>query len=300
MNDYIISVLLGIVEGLTEFLPVSSTAHLRITEALLHINLTDPYWKMYTVVIQFGAIFALLLVFTARIIQFFRTFPHGERGDRTIWTHPISLTLIAFVVTAIPSWLLTKTIGKNLESLRVMAWSLLIGGVVMWVVDAWSSRSDPATTEVEQMSLGQAIWIGLCQILLGSLSGHFPIHVDYYRRADCWNEPSRGTRIQLPGVDPDHDCRNRLCDAQDRPSFAQASSERHGKPYASGDDHPPLDRAYYRTRRFFHRGTWESWNGSCSGCASTDSRYLPFTGFFSASPCWYSGPGSSPASSVRW
>ena len=164
MNDYIISVLLGIVEGLTEFLPVSSTAHLRITEALLHINLTDPYWKMYTVVIQFGAIFALLLVFTARIIQFFRTFPHGERGDRTIWTHPISLTLIAFVVTAIPSWLLTKTIGKNLESLRVMAWSLLIGGVVMWVVDAWSSRSDPATTEVEQMSLGQAIWIGLCQI----------------------------------------------------------------------------------------------------------------------------------------
>jgi undecaprenyl-diphosphatase len=164
LNDYIISVLLGIVEGLTEFLPVSSTAHLRITEALLHINLTDPYWKMYTVVIQFGAIFALLLVFTGRIIQFFRTFPQGERGDRTIWTHPISLTLIAFVVTAIPSWLLTKTIGKNLESLRVMALSLLIGGVVMWVVDAWSSRSDPATTEVEQMSLGQAIWIGLCQI----------------------------------------------------------------------------------------------------------------------------------------
>ena len=164
MNDYIISVLLGIVEGLTEFLPVSSSGHLRITEALLHINLTDPYWKMYTVVIQFGAIFALLLVFTARIIQFFRTFPQGERGDRTIWTHPISLTLIAFVVTAIPSWLLTKTIGKNLESLRVMALSLLIGGVVMWAVDAWSSRSDPATTEVEQMSLGQAIWIGLCQI----------------------------------------------------------------------------------------------------------------------------------------
>ena len=171
MNDYILSVLLGIVEGLTEFLPVSSTAHLRITEALLHINLTDPYWKMYTVVIQFGAIFALLLVFTARIIQFFRTFPHGERGDRTIWNHPISLTLIAFVVTAIPSWLLSKTIGKNLESLRVMALSLLIGGIVMWVVDAWRSRSEPATTEIEQMSLGQAIWIGFCQIFSAVFPG---------------------------------------------------------------------------------------------------------------------------------
>jgi undecaprenyl-diphosphatase len=171
LNDYILSVLLGIVEGLTEFLPVSSTAHLRISEALLHIDLADPYWKMYTVVIQFGAIFALLLVFTARIIRFFQTFPHGERGDRTIWNHPISLTMVAFVVTAIPAWLLAKTIGKNLESLRVMALSLLIGGVVMWVVDAWSSRSDPATTEVEQMSLGQAIWIGFCQIFSGVFPG---------------------------------------------------------------------------------------------------------------------------------
>jgi len=171
LSDYIISVLLGIVEGLTEFLPVSSTAHLRISEALLHINLTDPYWKMYTVVIQFGAIFALLLVFTARIIQFFRTFPRGERGDRTVWNHPISLTLIAFVITAIPSWLLAKTIGKNLESLRVMALALLIGGIVMWVVDAWNSRSDPGTTEVEHMSLPQAVWIGFCQIFSGVFPG---------------------------------------------------------------------------------------------------------------------------------
>jgi undecaprenyl-diphosphatase len=171
LNDYIISVLLGIVEGLTEFLPVSSTAHLRISEALLHINLTDPYWKMYTVVIQFGAILALLLVFTARIIQFFRTFPQGESGDRTVWNHPITLTMAAFVVTAIPSWLLAKTIGKNLESLRVMALALLIGGVVMWAIDAWSSRTQPATTEVEHMSLGQAIWIGFCQIFSGVFPG---------------------------------------------------------------------------------------------------------------------------------
>jgi undecaprenyl-diphosphatase len=164
-------VLLGIVEGLTEFLPVSSTAHLRISEALLHVSLTDPYWKMYTVVIQLGAILALLLVFTARIIQFFRTFPEGEAGDRTVWTHPISLTMIAFVVTAIPSFLLEKTIGKHLESLRVMALSLLIGGVVMWIVDAWSSRYDPNTLEIEQMSLWQAVWIGLCQIFSAVFPG---------------------------------------------------------------------------------------------------------------------------------
>ena len=164
MNDYIISVLLGIVEGLTEFLPVSSTAHLRISEALLHIPLADPYWKMYTIVIQLGAILALLLVFTGRIVEFLRTFPEGEEHDRTIWNHPLTLVMVAFVCTAIPALLLTKTIGKHLESLKVMAISLLVGGVVMWAVDAWSDRGEPATKHVEQMTLFQAIWIGLCQV----------------------------------------------------------------------------------------------------------------------------------------
>src|SRR5881396_1490985 len=55
LNDFLLSVVLGIIEGLTEFLPVSSTAHLRISEALFHISLSNGYWKMYTIVIQLGA-----------------------------------------------------------------------------------------------------------------------------------------------------------------------------------------------------------------------------------------------------
>ena len=70
MNDYVLSVLLGIVEGLTEFLPVSSTAHLRIAEALFHVSLTSGYWKMYTIVIQLGAILCLPIYFRKRIAHF--------------------------------------------------------------------------------------------------------------------------------------------------------------------------------------------------------------------------------------
>jgi len=168
LHDYLLSVLLGVVEGLTEFLPVSSTAHLRIAEELLGISLSDGYWKMYSIVIQLGAILCLPIYFGPRILQFVRSFPRGERGDRTVLTHPLTLVMIAFVCTAVPSYLLTKIIGKNLESLWVMGWSLLIGGIVMWIVDARFGTPRPGsrhqTERMDDMTLGQAVWIGICQI----------------------------------------------------------------------------------------------------------------------------------------
>src|SRR5438067_4364716 len=169
MNDFLLSILLGIVEGLTEFLPVSSTGHLRIVEALFHLNLGDSFWKMYTIVIQLGAILALPVYFWKRILEFLSTFPKGERRDRNFLTHPLSLTLIAFVVTALPSWALTKVIGKNLESLWLISIALLVGGIVMWIVDATSTRV--RVTHMEEMSLPQAIWIGACQILSAVFPG---------------------------------------------------------------------------------------------------------------------------------
>ena len=169
MNDFLLSILLGIVEGLTEFLPVSSTGHLRIVEALFHLNLGDSFWKMYTIVIQLGAILALPVYFWNRILKFLSTFPKGERGDRNFLTHPLSLTMIAFVVTALPAWALTKVIGKNLESLWVISIALLVGGIVMWIVDAAFSRV--RVTHMEEMSLPQAIWIGACQILSAVFPG---------------------------------------------------------------------------------------------------------------------------------
>jgi undecaprenyl-diphosphatase len=196
LSDYLLSLILGIIEGLTEFLPVSSTAHLRISEALLGIDLGNGYWKMFSIVIQLGAILCLPIYFWSRITEFLRDFPHGKRGDRTIFTHPLSLTIIAFVVTALPALLLTKVIGKHLESLTIMGWSLIIGGIVMWIVDAIYERSqhkafahavgaDVSTTlrrgtllggkrlteDMEEMSVGQAVWIGFCQIFSAVFPG---------------------------------------------------------------------------------------------------------------------------------
>jgi undecaprenyl-diphosphatase len=175
VNDTLVSVLLGVVEGVTEFLPVSSTAHLRITEALLHLQLTDAYWKMYSIVIQLGAVLCLPFYFRARLLQFF------SRRDGPWTSQPLVLVLVAFVVTAVPAFLLSKIIGKHLESLLIMGTSLLVGGAVMGVVDLWRAPAEKAgpeapgspirTWSLETMTLGQAVWIGACQILSAVFPG---------------------------------------------------------------------------------------------------------------------------------
>ena len=177
-ETYLLALVLGVVEGLTEFLPVSSTAHLRITQALVGLDLGDAYWKMFSIVIQLGAILCLPIYFRRRIVALVRDFPSGRHGDRTALTHPLSLTLIAFVATAVPAFLLTKVIGKHLESLVVMASALIVGGGLMWIVDAIYERSGRRAfargrliENLEEMSIGQAVWIGACQVLSAVFPG---------------------------------------------------------------------------------------------------------------------------------
>jgi undecaprenyl-diphosphatase len=181
LSDYLLSVLLGIVEGLTEFLPVSSTAHLRLAEQLMHVPLSSGYWKMYSIVIQLGAILVLPIYFRHHIAKLFSTWPEGENRDCDYLTHPLTLVMIAFVITAGPAYLLTHVIGKNLESLKVMGTALLIGGIVMWVIDAMKAPWEKAgpntpgspihTWKMDDIHGGQAIWIGACQILSAVFPG---------------------------------------------------------------------------------------------------------------------------------
>jgi undecaprenyl-diphosphatase len=191
LSDYLLSALLGVIEGLTEFLPISSTAHLRIAQSLLGLSLTAGFWKMYAVVIQLGAILCLPVYFRGRIRQFVATYPRGEEGDRNALTHPLGLVAIAFAVTAIPSFLLTRVIGEHLESLTIMGTSLIVGGIVMWIIDARQASTEKIgpgraagtatagprsagrirTWKMESMGLGASLWIGACQILAAVFPG---------------------------------------------------------------------------------------------------------------------------------
>src|ERR1700733_216034 len=97
LNDYFISVILGIVEGLTEFLPVSSTAHLRLAEALLHISMSRGFLEKYPIVIQLGAILCLPVYFRVRIADLVRSFRRRLDGQRSVLNHPLTFVAIAFV-----------------------------------------------------------------------------------------------------------------------------------------------------------------------------------------------------------
>lgn len=166
MQNILISILLGVVEGITEFLPVSSTAHIRLVQNMLGIAPDDPFWKMYAVVIQLGAVLCLPTYFWSRILTFVKSF--GRDGKPWI-RHPLTMVMIAFVCTAVPALLLNKLISANLESFAVMAIALILGGAVMWTADrlfAW-----PKTSQIEHMNLVQAVWIGLLQTVAAVFPG---------------------------------------------------------------------------------------------------------------------------------
>jgi undecaprenyl-diphosphatase len=183
MTEILQALIQGIVEGLTEFLPVSSTAHIVLTQEFLGVDRGDPFWKMFAIVIQLGAILSVIVYFRKRLANFVGTFlvdfgsrkisersiASAETTSRDWYRHPLCLVLISFVVTAVPCLLVDKLIGENLERLDIIAWALIIGGVAMVVVDRFFSKS--STESMENMNLRQAVAIGLFQILAAAFPG---------------------------------------------------------------------------------------------------------------------------------
>lgn len=170
MNDFFAAIILGIVEGLTEFLPVSSTAHIRFSQELLQQDLSSDYWKMFAIVIQLGAILSVVVYFRQRIAEFVRSYPRGGEGTCTWWNHPLALVAISFVATAIPCYIIDKQIGENLEHLQLMGLALIIGGVAMALIDYGFSRR-ASIQRMEEMSIWHGVFIGFTQILAAAFPG---------------------------------------------------------------------------------------------------------------------------------
>ncbi|MBI1361920.1 MAG: undecaprenyl-diphosphate phosphatase [Alphaproteobacteria bacterium] len=151
------SLLLGLIEGLTEFIPVSSTGHLLLAQVAL--GLSGPEWETFTVLIQLGAILAVVVVYFMRLWNVVLALPTDPKARRFALTVILGC-LPAFVL----GFLLHDYIKKYLfESPELICWSLLIGGVVLLVIDRAAPK--PVDHDSMQLPVWKSLVIGLCQCL---------------------------------------------------------------------------------------------------------------------------------------
>lgn len=160
MHDLLIAVLLGIVEGLTEFLPVSSTAHLLIAERLL--GLAGDRWEAFTIVIQLGAILAVVAAYWRKFTDILATLPKSKHAQQFT-----ASVLTAFVPAAIAGALLIKKINAVLLNpelaMPVIAVTMTLGGIIILIFERIAPK--PRYHDGDRLPLSKALQVGFCQVL---------------------------------------------------------------------------------------------------------------------------------------
>ncbi|MBX2987244.1 MAG: undecaprenyl-diphosphate phosphatase [Bdellovibrionaceae bacterium] len=139
--------LLGIIEGITEFLPISSTGHMVIASHFMGIA-GDPFTKAFEVIIQMGAILTVLVLYWRRFL------PNWSFYQKI---------LVAFLPTAVIGFFLKNQVDRWLESPLVVAWALVLGGVVLLFIDRWNKAA--AGKNIEDLNLPACVKLGLFQSL---------------------------------------------------------------------------------------------------------------------------------------
>jgi len=146
--DIIQAIIIGIIEGFTEFLPISSTGHMIVASKFLGVS-QDHLTKAYEVIIQFAAIMAVLLLYKEKI----------SFKKISLWQK----LFVAFLPLAVIGFLF-KDIIKTLFTVDIVAWMFIVGGIVFLIVEKFYKEESSHTYDVEQVSMKQALWIGIAQI----------------------------------------------------------------------------------------------------------------------------------------
>ncbi len=146
--DIIQAIIIGIIEGFTEFLPISSTGHMIVASKFLGIE-ESALMKAYEVIIQFAAILAVMLIYREKI-----TFKKID-----LWMK----LLVAFLPLAVVGFIF-KDVIKSLFNVQTVAWMFIIGGVVFLIVEYYYKESESHVNDVEEVTYKQAWWVGFAQI----------------------------------------------------------------------------------------------------------------------------------------
>ena len=156
------TILIGIVEGITEWLPVSSTGHMILLEEFIHLNMTEEFMEMFNVVIQLGAIFAVIVLFFGKLWPF----TTKEKGWIKKDTWMMWFKVIAGVLpAAVLGLLFDDVLDEMFYNYQTVAVMLIVYGVLFIVVENWNKRRKPRIRTIEDVSFKTAFLIGMFQVL---------------------------------------------------------------------------------------------------------------------------------------
>lgn len=164
MSNILKSVIFGVIEGVTEWLPVSSTGHLIIAESLVPFTgLSDGFYEAYSVIIQLGAVLSVAMLFFKRMFPFSQQ-TDGKIIDRNILKFDFKIA-VGCVPAAVAGFFLDDWIDENFYSRKTVALSLIIYGILFIIVERAKKNSVPAVASAEDISFPTAIKVGLFQSL---------------------------------------------------------------------------------------------------------------------------------------
>ncbi len=153
---------LGIVEGITEWLPISSTGHMILVNEFIRLNVTEEFWEMFEVVIQLGAILAVVVLYFTKLNPFdLKKTDEEKKATWTLW-FKVLVAVVPAAVIGLPfdDWI--NGLFYNYQTVAVM---LIVYGVLFILVENWNKGKEPCVTTLEGITYKTALFIGIFQVL---------------------------------------------------------------------------------------------------------------------------------------
>lgn len=170
MIEILKSILYGIVEGITEWLPISSTGHMILLEEIMPMNVSKSFWSMFLVVIQLGAILAVVVLYWNKIFPFKKNKEGKYTSVKSIWIL-WSKILVATIPAAIIGLALDDWIDAHLYNGFVVAIMLILVGVAFIYIENRNKDMRPSVNSLSALSYKDALIIGLFQVVAAILPG---------------------------------------------------------------------------------------------------------------------------------
>ena len=160
--EFLKVILLGVVEGITEWLPISSTGHLILVDEFIKLNTSDAFKEMFNVVVQLGAIMAVVLIYFNKLNPFSKTKTNRQRVlTIQLWMKVV----IACIPAAVLGLLFDDWMDEHLHNYVVVSIMLILYGVLFIVIENWNKKRTPSVTKLNELSYKTAFLIGVFQVL---------------------------------------------------------------------------------------------------------------------------------------